>query len=132
MVVILGELGVTVSKFMKKLIIIPILLSLFLYSHNLSAERLQGPGLIQMILEPGDRKYYKISLKPDRIARFIGHGKGGYVDYFVYDPNGVLIADDTNPGSDCDIEFTPKLPSYYYFMAKNYGKTSSDIVVRTN
>ena len=108
------------------------LLCVCLYSSPSSAERVEGPGVISFSLGADDKKLFKINLKVDKVHRFIGAGKGGQVDYFVYDANGTGVANDMEMGSDCNIEFTPKLPGYYYFLAKNYSDDSSTIVIRTN
>lgn len=117
---------------MKKLLSLAILFAIVFYSHGSIAERVQGPGLITTSLPPKEKQYFKILLKEDKVARFIGIGDGGIVDYFAYDPNGTLIASDTEPNNNCNIEFVPKLPGYHFFMVKNYGDSISEIVVRTN
>ena len=117
---------------MKKLLFISVLCSLLFYSHHSTAERVGGPGIIEIHLDPDEEKIIRINLKVDKVHRFIGAGHGGDVDYFVYNGNGTLIADDLELGSDCNIELTPKLPGYHLFKAKNYGDDPSEIVVRTN
>ena len=133
MVVILGVLDAIVSKnIMKKLLFISVLCSMFFYSHRSTAERVGGPGIIEFSLEPDEEKIFRVNLKVDKPHIFIGAGHGGHVDYFVYNANGTLIASDTADGSDCNIEFVPKLPGYHLFLAKNWSDDPSEIVVRTN
>lgn len=115
-----------------KIIFILILLCIVFNTTSSSAERVDGPGIISFTLGADGKKLYKINLKVDKVHRFIGVGRGGQVDYYVYDANGKGVANDMEMGSDCNIEFTPKLPGYYYFLAKNYSDESSTIVVRTN
>lgn len=130
--VILGAQFVIVSKIMKKLIIIPIILSILFFIKPSSAEAEVGPRLMRLVLPGNSNKHYKIPFKVDKVARFIGAGEGGQTDYFVYNPNGTLIAYDLTLGSNCNIEFVPNLPGFYYILMKNYSSDPSDIVVRTN
>lgn len=115
-----------------KFIFISIFLCCIFYPPFSFGERVEGPGYIKFTLQPQEQKTFRINLKVNVVHRFIGVGKGGIVNYYVYDGNGRKIAHDMEIGSDCNIEFTPKLPGLHYFTAKNWGDDSSEIEIRTN
>lgn len=117
---------------MKKFLFITTFFAIITITNFLHAERVSGPGKIEFTLEGVESKIFKVNLKADVVHRFIGAGQGGEVNYYVYDPNGSRVAYDMEDGSNCNIEFTPKLPGYYYLMAKNYLEETSTIVIRTN
>lgn len=117
---------------MKKFVFLATFLAIITITNFLHAERVGKPGMIKFGLNADESKLFRISLKVDVVHRFIGSGTGGEVNYYVYDPNGTRVAYDMEDGSDCNIEFVPKLPGYYYLLAKNYSDDSATVVVRTN
>lgn len=117
---------------MKKILLILSLLCVSLYTPNLQAERVGGPGVITFEIKGDEEKLFSLYLKPDMVHRFIGRGDTGQVNYYVYDPNNKLVVADMEMGSDCNLEFIPKLPGKYHLLASNYSDATVSVVVRTN
>jgi hypothetical protein len=117
---------------MKKIFSICLLLALLTNHSNSFANRKEGPGIIDGTLGPYEDKVYSINLVGDSKTYFIGSGDGGQIDYWLYDPNGKLVAYDLKLRSNCDITYYARIPGTYYLLVKNYSKEKASYEVRTN
>ena len=96
--------------------------------------RIPGPGSLRGTVSPGGvDSYAGVYFQSRRTAIVSISGDGGsYLELYIYDHNGNLVASGTGPGDQKQAQWTPRITEAFVVQVRNLGNNHNGYVLRTN